>query len=117
MLDRTFAILGALAASHHDASLGELADQVKLQKSTVHRLVMTLEGHCMVERDPQTGRYHLGLRLFELGTIQRFRTRVSSSPGEGAGSGGIGGPRRAGAFTGIRISRLDPIIWCLTPSL
>lgn len=30
---------------------------------------MILESYRMVERDPQTGRYHLGLRLFELGTI------------------------------------------------
>jgi len=42
---------------------------VRLHKSTVHRLLMILENHRMVERDPQTGRYHLGLKLFELGTI------------------------------------------------
>jgi DNA-binding IclR family transcriptional regulator len=61
--------LDALAADGHDASLVELADRLKLHKSTVHRLVMILESYRMVERNPQTGRYHLGLRLFELGTI------------------------------------------------
>jgi DNA-binding IclR family transcriptional regulator len=30
---------------------------------------MILEGYRIVAREPQTGRYHLGLRLFELGTI------------------------------------------------
>jgi DNA-binding IclR family transcriptional regulator len=69
VLDRAFAILNALAAVPHDASLVELAEMVNLHKSTVHRLVMILEGYRMVERDQQTGRYHLGLRLFELGTI------------------------------------------------
>ena len=47
----------------------EISDRVKLHKSTVHRLLMILESYRMVERDPQSGRYHLGLRLFELGTI------------------------------------------------
>lgn len=69
VLDRTLAILNALADSGHDASLGELAAMVNLHKSTVHRLSMILESYRMVERDPRTGRYHLGLRLFELGTI------------------------------------------------
>lgn len=69
MLDRALAILNALANVPRDASLVELADMVKLHKSTVHRLVMILEGYRVVERDQQTGRYHLGLRLFELGTI------------------------------------------------
>lgn len=69
MLDRTLAILNALANAGRDASLVELAAMVKLHKSTVHRLSMILESYRMVERDPQTGRYHLGLRLFELGTI------------------------------------------------
>jgi len=69
VLDRAFSILDTIAAAGRDSSLVELADRVKLHKSTVHRLLMILESYRMVERDPQTGRYHLGLRLFELGTI------------------------------------------------
>jgi DNA-binding IclR family transcriptional regulator len=69
VLDRTLSILNALASAGRDASLVELAGMVKLHKSTVHRLTMILENHRMVERNPQTGRYHLGPRLFELGSI------------------------------------------------
>jgi DNA-binding IclR family transcriptional regulator len=69
VLDRAFAILDAISNHGRDVSLVELSDRVKLHKSTVHRLLMILESYRMVERDPQTGRYHLGLRLFELGTI------------------------------------------------
>jgi DNA-binding IclR family transcriptional regulator len=69
VLDRAFAILDALASAAHDASLSELAETVKLHKSTVHRLLMILEGYRVVQRDPQTGRYQLGLRLFELGSL------------------------------------------------
>lgn len=82
VLDRAFSILNVLAASGHDASLVELARLVNLHKSTVHRLVMILESYRMVERDPQTGRYHLGLRLFELGTIAigSFNVRERARP-------------------------------------
>jgi DNA-binding IclR family transcriptional regulator len=69
VLDRAFAILDALATAPQDASLSELAETVKLHKSTVHRLLMILEGYRVVQRDPQTGRYQLGLRLFELGSL------------------------------------------------
>jgi DNA-binding IclR family transcriptional regulator len=69
VLDRAFSILDAVVKLKSDASLAELANMVKLHKSTVHRLVMILETYRMLERNPQTGRYHLGLRLFELGMI------------------------------------------------
>ena len=69
VLDRAFAILNALANVKQDLSLAELAGTLKLHKSTVHRLAMILEGYRLIERDLQTGRYHLGLRLFELGSI------------------------------------------------
>ncbi|MGH7819278.1 MAG: IclR family transcriptional regulator, partial [Candidatus Binatia bacterium] len=35
---------------------------------TVHRLLMVLERHRLVEKIPHSGRYGLGLKLFELGT-------------------------------------------------
>lgn len=77
VLDRALAIIDALAAAPEDASLVELAETVRLHKSTVHRLVMILERHRILERDSKTGRYRLGLRLFELGqvAIGRFNIR------------------------------------------
>jgi DNA-binding IclR family transcriptional regulator len=77
VIDRALAIIDALAAGQADASVGDLAEALKLHKSTVHRLLMILSHHRLVERDEQTGRYHLGLRLFELGTaaIARFNIR------------------------------------------
>ncbi len=69
VLDRAVAIINAVAESRDDAGLAELAETVHLHKSTVHRILMILEGYRIVYRDPQTGRYRLGLRLFELGTI------------------------------------------------
>jgi IclR family transcriptional regulator, KDG regulon repressor len=73
VLDRSLAIIDALANARDDASLAELAEKVKLHKSTVHRLTSILERHRIVERDSQTGRYRLGLRLFELGSLAMAR--------------------------------------------
>jgi IclR family KDG regulon transcriptional repressor len=82
VLDRAVAILDALAVGRRDASLGELAEAVKLHKSTVHRLANILEGYRLVQRDPRTGRYQLGLRLFELGSLAvgNFNVRERARP-------------------------------------
>ena len=82
VLDRAFAIVDTLAKEPHDVSLMELATKLQLHKSTAHRLLMILERHRVVEREPQTGRYRLGLRLFELGTlaISRFNVRDCARP-------------------------------------
>src|SRR5262249_55126037 len=61
VLDRSLAIIDALANVRDDASLAELAEKVKLHKSTVHRLTSILERHRIVERDTRSGRYCLGL--------------------------------------------------------
>jgi IclR family KDG regulon transcriptional repressor len=82
VLDRALSIIDALTKVREDASLAELAERVKLHKSTAHRLLSILERHRIVERDSETGRYRLGLRLFELGTIamDRFNIRDRARP-------------------------------------
>jgi len=44
----------------------EIADRVGLHKSTVHRMLATLEDKGFVIRDPASERYRLGLRIWEL---------------------------------------------------
>jgi DNA-binding IclR family transcriptional regulator len=68
VLDRALAILQMLSADGPDLSLGEVSTKLGLHKSTVHRLMMVLERHKLVERNSENGRYRLGLKLFELGT-------------------------------------------------
>jgi DNA-binding IclR family transcriptional regulator len=82
VLDRAFAMLDALAQARDDASLAEIAALVHMHKSTVHRLLMVLEQHRAIDRDPSTGRYRLGMRLFELGNIAvgRFDIRARARP-------------------------------------
>jgi DNA-binding IclR family transcriptional regulator len=82
VLDRAMALIDTLAKERENLSLMELATRLELHKSTAHRLLMILERHRMVERDPRTGRYRLGLRLFELGAlaIARFDIRDCARP-------------------------------------
>lgn len=44
----------------------QIADQVGIHKSTVHRLLGTLERKRFLQRDPDTGIYRLGIRLVQM---------------------------------------------------
>ncbi|MGE5554554.1 MAG: IclR family transcriptional regulator [Betaproteobacteria bacterium] len=67
-VDRTLAILEALAAHRRPMPLSVLAREVGLNVSTVHRLLHTLMGRGFVQQEAESGRYKLGLKVFELGT-------------------------------------------------
>lgn len=49
-----------------DLGLMEISNRVSLHKSTVHRLLASLEGKGFVIRDPATEKYRLGFRVWEL---------------------------------------------------
>lgn len=49
-----------------DLGLTEIAGQIGLHKSTVHRLLATLEDKGFVTRDAATEKYRLGMRVWEL---------------------------------------------------
>jgi DNA-binding IclR family transcriptional regulator len=68
VLDRALAVLEVLANCSNECGLAELCTALKLHKSTVHRLMMVLQQHRLVDKNPETGRYRLGLRLFEFGS-------------------------------------------------
>jgi len=76
------AILDLLSFEGPDLSLGEVSDKLELHKSTVHRLIMVLERHKLIERNSLNGRYRLGLKLFELGTraVSRLDLRERARP-------------------------------------
>ena len=68
VVDRALAALDVLANRSSECSLAELCIALGLHKSTVHRLMMVLEQHRLVDKNPETGRYRLGLKLFEFGS-------------------------------------------------
>jgi DNA-binding IclR family transcriptional regulator len=67
-VDRTLAILEVLAAHRRPMPLSVLAREVGLNVSTVHRLLHTLMRRSFVQQEADSGRYKLGLKIFELGT-------------------------------------------------
>lgn len=66
-------LLCAFSAVEPELGVSELARRLGLGKSTVHRLLQTLAEGDLIERNPRTGRYRLGLKLYELGTIVSSR--------------------------------------------
>lgn len=62
-------LLCAFTPTDRDLGVSELTSRLGLGKSTVHRLLSTLALEGLIERDAATGRYRLGLKLYELGSI------------------------------------------------
>jgi len=65
-IERALDILLCFSQAKPALSLTEIAEQVEMSKSTVHRLLATLETKRFITRDKTTGLYHLGLRFIEI---------------------------------------------------
>lgn len=59
-------VLKAFSSRHPSYGVSELARVLDLSTSTTHRLLRTLATEHLVEQDPETGRYHLGLAVYDL---------------------------------------------------
>lgn len=66
-VERAVAVLEALADGAADLGTNEIARRTGINPSSVSRLLATLAAGNLVQADPETGRYRLGLRLFQLG--------------------------------------------------
>jgi DNA-binding IclR family transcriptional regulator len=73
-VERAIALLFRLAEHRRGVSLQQLAREVGCSKSTVHRLLATLEGMAVVERAEPQGHYRLGRRARELAPTGWART-------------------------------------------
>lgn len=68
--------LEALARSDRPRGVTELATELGLVKSNVHRILKLLEHHRFVRQDAATGRYECTLKLWELGSLIAARIDV-----------------------------------------
>ncbi|TDD66087.1 IclR family transcriptional regulator [Actinomadura darangshiensis] len=68
-LERSLDILELLVRSGGPRGLAEIVEAVGGPKTTVHRLLTTLEGRGYVTQDSRTSRYSAGVRCFELGSM------------------------------------------------
>ena len=98
-----------------DLGVSELARRLGLGKSTVHRLLTTLVAEGLVEQDPLTGGYRLGIVMFELGEAVRVHldlhaavgpvlAQLREQTGESSQVGVLDGPRSS-TWTGWRARR------------
>lgn len=68
----------AFSEGEYEMGISALAARLGLAKSTVHRLATTLVEYDILEQNRETGKYRLGLALFELGTLVRRKMDVMS---------------------------------------
>ncbi len=75
---RACAILRALAKDNESLRVGEIAKRMGLDRTTVYRIVVTLENIGFLERKPGTKEYKLGLGAFEVGSAYLRTTDLYS---------------------------------------
>lgn len=80
-VDKALRILETLAKEPDELRLAELSRRLAIEKSTLHRLLGTLEGQGFVRRDPVSLRYSLGIKLLELGTAVTARSTLGRAAG------------------------------------
>ena len=81
-IDRAIQVLGCFSFQQKDHTMGELSRETRLSKSTIFRILQTLEQHKWVVYDPPSNRYSLGMKLLELGGIvfSSLSLRKAASP-------------------------------------
>jgi len=75
-LQRAAAILRSFSEAEPELSVTELSERLGLHKSTVSRILATLQLEGLVGRNPESGKYGLGLGLVSLGGIALGRLDV-----------------------------------------
>jgi len=65
-LERAIAILKSFSVTQPERGVGELSRELGLHKSTISRLMATLERGGLLDRDPHTQRYRLGVEILVL---------------------------------------------------
>jgi DNA-binding IclR family transcriptional regulator len=92
-VDRALDILLCFTREEPARSLTQIAESIHMSKTTVHRLLATLENKRFITRDNTTGLYRLGLRFIEMASLvlqdaelhrwaQPYLQRLSSEYGE-----------------------------------
>ena len=65
-IERAFLILEEISRRKSGVRVTDLAADLSIPLPTVHRIVSFLEHKGYLEQDPETKRYHLGLKILEL---------------------------------------------------
>lgn len=66
-------LLKEFSSKDRELGVSELSRRLGLAKSTVHRLLVTLTAEHLLEHNPDTGKYRLGLAMYDLGAAVATR--------------------------------------------
>lgn len=81
-VERALDVLLCFSRQTPELSMTQIAEQVDMHKSTVHRLLATLERKRFVQRNPETGLYRPGIRLLQMAylTLENNDLRQLAKP-------------------------------------
>lgn len=79
MLRKTMEVLELFAAERRELGVIEVAGELRRPKSTVSRWLAAMERADFLERDGESGRYRVSLRLAALGEVARQTTSLQRS--------------------------------------
>lgn len=82
-VERALDILRAFGSDNSEHSLGEISGKVGLSKSTVFRMMVTLEGKGFVQQDRNTLRYRLGPEILRMATVASGRLHLMNLASDG----------------------------------
>jgi len=77
-IKRAVKILNSFTPQEKELSITELSKRVNLHKSTIHRILVTLEDEGFVLKDQVSQKYRLGIKLFELGYLVQDQMEIRS---------------------------------------
>jgi IclR family acetate operon transcriptional repressor len=80
-VDKALRILESIGTDPEQVGLAELSRRLGIEKSTLYRLLETLEARRFVRKDPSSLRYALGIRMVELGTAATARSALGRAAG------------------------------------
>ncbi|MFQ5421466.1 MAG: IclR family transcriptional regulator [Anaerolineae bacterium] len=81
-IQRAVAIMRSFTEAEPELSVMELSRRLDLHKSTVSRMLATLQYERLVDQNPETGKYRLGLGLVSLAGVSlgRLNARAAAQP-------------------------------------
>ena len=81
-IERALSVLECLAQSKHGFSISEIGRRLRIPKSSAHLIVTSLERRGFLQKNKQTGKYHLGLQLVSLSrsALENLDLREEAQP-------------------------------------
>ncbi|MEG0005416.1 MAG: IclR family transcriptional regulator [Clostridium sp.] len=80
-IDRAVMVLDCISKNNNKLKLTDISEMLNLKVTTLHGIISTLEIADFVTKNPETNKYCLGIRLYELGNIYGESISISKTAG------------------------------------